>query len=183
MLSEATGKDLLDEIKHDDFKRFNTSEVQRVEQELAQIHAKIEDIKRIAELEEITDELSVNFALLKSYKDRLERILRAYRFFRLIKIQDNHFQQKSMASSICSYEQEFLEGFVTISDTYLKEFHHLLLSDRHPPLNFFVQILALEDCGAIMCGDDFIDLKKDRIYFLKKSDVTHLLKRKLVKII
>lgn len=183
MLSEATGKDLLDEIKHDEFKRFNTTEVQRVQQEITLVQAKIEDIKRIAELEEITDELSMNFALLKSYKDRLERILRAYKFFRLLKIQENHFQQRSIVESICSYEQEFLDEFIVLSDSYLKDFTHLSLNDRHPPLNFFVQILALEDCGAIMCGDDFIDLKKDRIYFLKKSDVIHLLKRKLVKII
>lgn len=183
MLSENTGSDLLDEMKCKELKRFNSSGVNAVEKEIEHVQTKIDEIKVMAESQVITEEISLNFALLKAYKERLERILRAYKMFRLLKVQENYFLKDPISDLLCSYEQEFVKEFSDASDDYLKRFKHLSLGDRNPPLDFYVQIASLQDCGTVMCGDDFIDLKKNRIYFLKKSDIVHLLKKKLVKII
>ena len=50
-----------------------------------------------------------------------------------------------------------------------------------PPLDLYVQILTFEDCGMIWNGNNFIELQKDKIYFLKKSLISHLIVRGLVK--
>lgn len=183
MLSEGTCKDLLDEMKHNQFKKFNTAEVASLEHEVAAVQSKIDDIKHQAEITEVTESLSVNFALLKAYKDRLERVHRAYKSFRLKRIRDGYFSKESLAEFLAPHEVEFYKKFSDAVGECLADFKHLALNNRHPPLDFFVQILALEDCGAVLSGDEFIELKKDRIYFLKKSDIAHLLVKKLVKII
>lgn len=183
MFSEETGRDLLDEIKHKEFKRFNSDEVAALKHEIEETKTKIDALKRIAEEGEVTMELSINFALLKAYKERNERILRAYRLFRFQKIEEHHFNKDLSLDLMIPDELVFLDEFKEISARYLDSFRHLSLNDRAPPLDFFVQILTLEDCGAVLCGDDFVELKKDRIYFLKKSDVIHLLKKNLVKIV
>ncbi|ELA42747.1 uncharacterized protein VICG_00062 [Vittaforma corneae ATCC 50505] len=183
MLSEGTCKDLLDEIKHNQFKKFNTAEVASLEREMAIVQSKIDDIKLRAEVNEITESLSINFALLKAYKDRLERIHKTYKLFRLKRIQDSYFSKENVVEFLAPHELEFYKNFSDAVGEYLADFKHLALTDRHPPLDFFVQILALEDCGVVLCGDEFVELKKDRIYFLKKSDIAHLLTKKLVKVI
>lgn len=173
MLSEETGKDLLDEIKHREFRRFNSNGVTALTREIDETRRKIDTLKRVAEEGEVTLELSINFALLKAYKERNERILRAYRFFRFQSIQEYHFSKDIPQELMIPDELAFLDEFKEITTRYLDNYRHLTLSDRSPPLDFFVQILTLEDCGAVLCGDDFIELKKDRIYFLKRSDITH----------
>lgn len=183
MLSEETGKDLLDEIKHKEFKRYNSNGVMILTREIEETKIKIDALKRIAEEREVTLELSMNFALLKSYKERNERILRAYRLFRFQTIQEHYFNKDLSQDLMIPDELAFLDDFREISTKYLENYGYLSLNDRAPPLDFFVQILTLEDCGAVLCGDDFIELKKDRIYFLKRSDIIHLLKKNFVKII
>lgn len=183
MFSEKSCKNLLDEIKHNQFKKFNSTEISNLEKEMANIQVKIDDIKHKAELDGVTESLSINFALLKAYNDRLERIIKAYKFYRFKKIQNSYFSKENINSFFSVQENELFSSFSSAVDSYLSKYKYLRLNDRQPPLSLFVQILALEDCGAVLCGDDFIELKKDRIYFLKKSDISHLISKNMVKII
>ncbi len=183
MLSERTCKDLLDEIKHNQFKRFNNAEMLNLEREMNIVQDKMDDIKAQLYKPDFPRDLTINFALLKAYKDRLERISKAYRFFRFKRIQDSYFSKENIVELCSPVETEMLSTFKNAVDEYLHDFKHLSLNDRHAPLGLFVQILALDDCGIVLTGNDFVELKKDRIYFLKKSDVAHLILKKLVKII
>lgn len=183
MLSEGTCKELLDEMKYNQFKKFNTADMNALEREMNFVQGKIDALKHEAETNDVTEALSVNFALLKAYSDRLERIAKAYRFYRFQRIGDSYFSKENLRGLLAAGELEFHREFSAMADEYLSDYRHLNLNDRHPPLCLFVQILALEDCGTVMCGDEFIELKKERIYFLRKSDVSHLLTKNLVKII
>lgn len=183
MLTEDTCTELIDEMKYNQFKKFNTVKISALERESTIIQTKIDALKHEAEVNEVTESLSVNFALLKAYSERLERISRAYKFHRFLQITESYFSKENLTGLMTPQELEFQNEFESVAEEYLSRFKHLVLNDRHPPLSLFVQILALEDCGTVMCGDEFIELKKDRIYFLRKSDVSHLLAKKFVKII
>lgn len=184
MFFEDTGSALIDEIKEKELKKYNSKHIFALKSEIKSVDNKIEEIKHLAStMDDVTEELSVNFALLKAYKDRLLRISAAYHYYRFIKIQDSYFYKENTKQNLSLDEIELLNEFSNLADGYLKSYKHLNLSDRNPPLDFYVQILTLEDCGAVMSGNDFVDLKKDRIYFLKKSDISHLLKKSMVKII
>lgn len=183
MLSEDTGRELLDQMKQGDLRQYNTHQVGRANMEIQHVECKMDNLKHHAETSGITEELSVNFAMLKAYTERLTRISRAYHLDRLLKIEDNYFVKDDIRKFLCISEMEFDKDFNRCADDYLQEFKHLSLNDRSPPLSFYVQIQTLEDCGTVLCDDEFIDLKRDRIYFLKKADVAHLLKRKMARII
>lgn len=184
MLRESTGTFLLDEMKQKEITRYNSKDVFEIKNELKNVNDKIEEIKQIAStMDDITEELSVNFALLKAYKDRLLRVSTAYHFHRFIKIQESFFKKENIKENLSLDEVELLKSFSEITNAYLQPFKHLNLGDRHPPLDFYIQIMTLEDCGAVLCENEFVDLKKDRIYFLKKSDVAHLLKKNMAKVI
>lgn len=183
MIAESAGKDLLDEMKHIELKQYKFEQVYLLERELASIESKIENLKQIAENLEVTEQLSINFSMLKSYKERINRIIRSYKFNRLLKIQDNYFIKNNIKEYMNQDESTFQMSFNRITDELFTEYKHLLLEDRKPPLNFYVQIMTLEDCGIVLSGNEFVELKKGRIYFMKKSDISHLLKKEMVKII
>lgn len=183
MLSEDTGKELLDEMRQKDLKYYNTQQIGRMNMEIQHVNSKMDNLKHLAEVSEVSEELSVNFAMLKAYRERLTRISKAYHLDRLFKIEENYFEKDNIRGFLCVSEVEFDRDFNRCSDDYLSEFRHLSLNDRYPPLSFYVQIMTLEDCGMVLCDSEFIDLKRDRIYFLKKADVAHLLKKRMAKII
>lgn len=183
MLSEDTGRELLDEMRQRDLKHYNIQEVGKINMEIQHVECRMDRLKRLAEATGVTEELSVNFAMLKAYGERLTRIHKAYHLDRLLKIQENYFVKNDIRRLLCVSEIEFDRDFNKCTDDCLSEFKHLCLSDRCPPLSFYVQILTLEDCGTVLCDNEFIDLKRDRIYFLKKADVAHLLKKRMAKII
>jgi len=183
MLSEDTGKDLLDEMKLRELKHYNSQQVNKLNREIAAVDQKMEGLKQKAEDSGVTEELSINYAMLKAYKDRLVRILKSYHLNRFFKIEDNYFAKNDIKKLLNVSELNFHGEFTKISDEYFAGYKHLLLNDRSPPLNFYVQILTLVDCGIILSGNEFVDLKKDRIYFLKKADVTHLIQKNFAKII
>jgi len=183
MLSEDLGRELLEEMKQKSLRPFNMRQVGRLEAEIEYVDAKLEALKREAAHSEVSESLSVNFAALKAYRDRDVRILRAYKFFRMRKIQDNYFDKHDIKRLLSTDEQCFENAYGDVLDGYLEDYRHLDFRSRDPPLNFYVQIMTLENCGLIMSGSDFIDLKKGRLYFLKMRDIAHLIDKKLVKIV
>lgn len=183
MLLEDTGKELLDEIVHKTLGPYNTDQVNNLKKELDFVDKKLEALKQEAESSGITKELSINFALLKAYKDRNVRILKTYVFNRFLKIMTNYFEKNDIKGLLSASESNFESEYLNICEEYLSSSKHLDLMDRDPPLNFFVQIMTLEDCGMILNGDDFIELKKGRLYFLRKADVAHLISARLVKLL
>lgn len=185
MFSESTGRDLLDEMKFKELKPYNIQNINKIRSEVMEIDVRIEGLKNIVALNdnEVTKEISANYSMLKSYKERLLRIEKAYSFSRHIKIQKNYFTKNNIKKYLNSSEMEFEKAYNSISSNYFEKYKHLSLSDRSPPLDYYVQILTFEDCGLIVSGEDLIELKKNKIYFLKKSDIIHLLGKNKIKII
>lgn len=183
MLSEDSGRELLDEMKYGALRTYNAEGVDRVNREIHFVQNRMDELKLRAERSQVTQELSINFALLKAYKERSQRILRAYVFSRLAKIADNYFNKEEIKNQLSVAELEFDRDCVNIHEEILESYKHLDIFSREPPLDFYVQVMTLEDCGVIMSGDGFIDLKKDRLYFLRKADIAHLITSNSVKIL
>ena len=97
MSHENIGSALLDEMKQKHLTRYNSKDICDLKNELEFLEDKIESIKTFASsIDDITVELSVNFAMLKAYKDRLLRISIAYHFDRFCKIQDSFFKKEKL---------------------------------------------------------------------------------------
>lgn len=183
MLSENTGKDLLNEMKWNSFSLYNTQQLFKLRNEQLEVEGKIDELKNIASSGGVTTELSINFALLRAYNDRLTRIEKAYHWFRLQRVMDNYFVKNNIKNILSTNEIEFERKYGKLCDKYFKDYKHIGLIDRSPPLEYFVQIITLQDCGMILCSNEMIELKKNTIYFLKKSDIIHLICKNKVEII
>jgi GINS complex subunit 1 len=183
MFTESVGTELIDEMRQSDLKQYNSKGILQLKNELKMVDLRMEELKKIAETSEITEEISVNFALLKAYKDRLTRISKGYHYSRFVRIQNSYFLKDNIKNKISLDEVEMLNDFSKISNEYLRAYTHLNLNDRQPPLNHYVTIITLADCGIVLIGDHFVTLKKDTIYFLKKTDIAHLLSARMVEVI
>ncbi|KAI4290947.1 GINS complex subunit 1 [Pancytospora philotis] len=183
MLCEESGKELLDEIRQKTLTRFNAGQVGQLHAEMEYVDEKIEALKATAETSDVSEELSINFAMLKTYRERCLRIVRAYRFARLLKIQNNYFCKADIKSLLTPEEIQFESEYNKGLETYLDEYRHLDFRSREPPLSHYVQVVPLEDCGLVMSGEDFIELRKNRLYFLKKADIAHLINKGLVEMV
>lgn len=170
-------------MRQDTLCPFNTAQVSQIGAEIEYLDTKIEALKREAENTDVGEELSINFAMLKAYKERNMRILRAYLFHRMSKIQENYFDKNDIKGLLSANEINFECEYNRILEEYISDYRHLDLKNREPPLSLYVQVIPLEDCGLVMSGDDFIDLKKGRLYFLRKADIAHLVKQRLVKLL
>lgn len=183
MLDESTGRDLLDEMKTENLKPFNVHGMNRVQLELKELDTRISELKEEAENNEVTTALSINFAVNKAYKERLVRIEQAYIYSRFRKIQSDYFEKKNIKKALTIPETEFQSQFSTICDKYFEIYSHLNLHDRTPPLDLYVQILTMQDCGMILSDNEMVELKGNRIYYLKKRDVMHLINQNKARVI
>lgn len=174
IFDETSGIILLEEISSKTLKKYNYEIVNKIETQIKEVQGLIKDI-----IEEIkmnkTEELMLNFAFLKFYRERCTRILKAYSFNRILLI--------DKISDLLSKEE--IEIYQTISEaenSYLANFE-LNYSVKEPPIDLFIHVLCLEDCGIVFDNDECIELKKSRIYYIRKKSVEHLLKNNSLKII
>lgn len=183
MLSEGTGRELLEEMRQKTLCPYNTAQISQISAEIEYADAKIEALKREAEHSDVSEALSINFAMLRAYRERNLRILRAYTLHRLSMIRDNYFDKRDIKELLSADEIAFEREYGEILEEYIADYRHLDLKNREPPLSLYVQIVPLEDCGLVMSGDDFIDLRRGRLYFLRKADIAHLIKQRLVRLL
>jgi len=179
---EENGKALLDDIRASELKPYNVREVNKIENGLAQVEKEIEKIKERAKIS-VDEKLSMNYVVYKAYKERCRRILDAYKMHRLRRIYESYLQRKEINSLLSMPEVHLKTECYRILDEYLEPYLHLDLYDREPPLNLYVQVMVLEDCGMVMVGKDFVELKRGRLYYLNKKDISHLLNNEVIKII
>ncbi|KAL6122858.1 hypothetical protein NUSPORA_00119 [Nucleospora cyclopteri] len=177
--------EILREIKHGTILKYNTVAISSLNEENEYIDSLINGLNEEAStMGDIANEISINFAILHKYKERNKRILKTYNLDRLLKINENISNHSFLDESLLSLDEvDYARCLKEIDEEYFADYDYLNVSDTKVPLDFFVQILALEDCGIIMSGDEFVDVKKDHIYFLKKTDITHLIEKKFVQVI
>lgn len=182
MIFGEAGSCLLEDLKSSALKPYRHAEVKAIQGENGHLDTKMEEIRRLAG-DGISEELSVNYVMMKYFKERNERILRSYKFHRSLSLFDGFFSAKKTPDMLSCEEEEYMERCYDILGEYLEPFAHFDFTMSTPPIQFFVQIITLEDCGVVMDEGDLIELKKDRIYFIKRSSVSHLIGNGLVRII
>lgn len=176
------GTTILEDCKSKTIKPYRHTEVKQLINENLFLENQMEEIKLMAE-NEISEEMSINYILLKSYQNRNTRIMKAYSFKRLGFIYKSILSKEQINDFLSSEEEDILKKYNESLKSYFNNFNSLDFSNDEPPLNFFVQIITLSDCGVIIDEGSFIELKKDRIYFVRKSAITHLINNNLVKVI
>ncbi|AFM99189.1 hypothetical protein EHEL_100960 [Encephalitozoon hellem ATCC 50504] len=182
MIFGEAGSYLLEDLKSSFLKPYRHAEVKALQGENGYLDSKMEEVRRLAG-EGISEELSVNYVMIKYFKERNERILRSYKLHRSLCLFEDFFSSKKTSGTLSSEEEEYMERYHGILREYLEPFRHIDFAMEMPPIQFFVQIVTLEDCGIVMDEGNLIELKKDRIYFIKKSIVSHLIGSGLVRII
>ena len=185
MFSIYHSHELFLEIKNSKLNKYNVFLINKLLEEINYLDDEISKLNnQVKDVNEITNEISVNYALLQKYKDLDERLYHIYHFNRIIKIQQLILDKKHINNEILTIDEiKFCHKFKELYDEYCIDLECVDFKNTDLPLDFYVQIIALDDCGTILSGDEFIDIIKNRIYFIKKSDICHLIEKKLVKIL
>lgn len=152
-------------------KKYNYKACKSLEIENKEIQKELDKISSVNDVE-ITVETSINFMILKKYEERNTRIFKNYIKYRF----DNKLVETVE-------ENEEMVKYNTVYNQYINNFPFLDFSVVEPPLNLFIRVIVLENCGAVMIDDDFIQLKEGVILFVKKNAVKHLLEKGCIKII
>ncbi|CAD25814.1 similarity to HYPOTHETICAL PROTEIN YDI3_yeast [Encephalitozoon cuniculi GB-M1] len=182
MLFGEAGLCLLEDLRSDVLRPYRRLEIKAIEGENEHLDARMEEIKQLAG-SGISEELSVNYVMMKYFKERNERILRSYKFHRSAALFDSFFSKKKTVGMLSHEEEEHAEKYSNMLREYLEPFKHIDFTVQAPPVQFFVQVITLRDCGVVMDEGDLIELKKDRIYFMKKNAIVHLIDSGFVRII
>ncbi|EJW03205.1 hypothetical protein EDEG_02420 [Edhazardia aedis USNM 41457] len=198
-LGEA-GKKLLNDLKSSDILPYNFNTVNALQIENELLRREMEDLKLHAEGNEITTELSINYIVLRNLILRNERIFHGYLFHRYVNIgnsilnneckylnshQSNHKKEakNNFLRNLCDDEKTYLNIYQNAYKKYKSEFWFIDFDTTEPPLELFICIFTNEDCGVIMCGNDMVELKKHKLYHLRKKYIQHLIESRKIKII
>ena len=175
MFSHNFAEEMFTEIKCRNLTKYNTSVVNALVDEINYLTAHTEELNEKAiSKNEITKEIESNFVLLQSYKERNERLHKIYHFDRLLKIEEKILSNENINKEMLSIdENEFVKEF---KDALSDLFNPILdFNNQSLPISFYVHVVALKDCGVILTGEEFVDIKKNRIYFIKRNDINHLI--------
>lgn len=175
------GSKLLKIIQAAQFSSSDEDLVKRVESENRAVRDKMRWIRETTGDDDVDEEISLNYMLLKNFLDRNVRILRTYRFARIQKIQSRVFQGREPCAGL--QHLKLCRDIKNAIELRCSEFPFIDFVEGKPPLDLYVQILTLDDCGVVMDGDEFVELKKNRVYFLRRKAVDHLINMKLVEVI
>ncbi|KCZ79155.1 hypothetical protein H312_03461 [Anncaliia algerae PRA339] len=172
---------LIQEIKRISLKNYNKDLIQSIEEENKLLKLKLYEIEQYTNENELTQEITFNFLMINNYYKRNLRILRMYKYSIINLIIDEIMHNKE--SDIPLENKIYKETVKNILLKRYDEFDFLDFSFTDPPLKLYVQVYTKKDCGVIIDGNNIIELKCDRFYFVKKCLVEHLLALGYVEII
>lgn len=175
------GSKLLRIIQTAQFSRSDEELVAEMARENKMIQEKMEWIRENTSEDDVNEEISLNYMLLKNFLNRNMRILRNYKFWRIQTVQSSVFQGKELSEGL--RHLQLGKDIRNAMEQRYMEFPFLDFVEGRPPLDLYVQILTLDDCGVVMDGDEFLELKKNRVYFLRRRAVDHLIAMKLAVVI
>jgi hypothetical protein len=178
-----SGTILLEDSKSKVLKPYNSENVRILEREAALLNIEMSKIKETAKETGINEELSLNYLVLKKYEERNERMKKAYLFNRALKMQKAYFNKQKIEHLISNEEKGHFYEYKAFLDKYFSEYPYLDFFEDSPPLDLFVHVYTLQDCGVVLDGTEFIEMKKNRLYFLRKRVVRHLILNDYVKVI
>lgn len=178
-------EEVLSEIKDKELKKYNSIAMSSLMDEKNYITKEIEKYNAsVGDPMNIGEDVTMNYAMMQSYLDRDERLSKIYHFDRILKIEEMIINKTGFAENQLSVDEiDFVKEFDGIYSGYCSEHKILDFNDRNYPMDLFVQIVVLEDCGTVLTGEEFVNLVKGRIYFIKKADIAHLIENKAVEIL
>ncbi|KAF9761312.1 hypothetical protein NGRA_2731 [Nosema granulosis] len=171
-MNDTFCKTLLDEICSTTFYTYNEEAVNKIQEHCKFIDSEINNIKESVGDGDIPEDVSINYIMLTFYKTRCIRILRTYHLKRILQYQDLKFNTQREKNTIRKIQK--------LEEDYLNRFN--LNYAGSVPLLSYVKIVTEKDCGIVYDGEEMIELKKGRIYFVRRKTIEHLLKGGYIKI-
>ncbi|EPR79701.1 hypothetical protein SLOPH_1803 [Spraguea lophii 42_110] len=163
------------------FKKYNKN-IKHLKTEIEHIEKKLEEFDHSIDQENITQEISIKYLLLKNKLERNKRIYKAYHFHRIKKIQEFYLNNIELENLLTETEEHYFKEYKYALKEYTSNFD-IDFYTQEPPLEYFIQIYTNDDCGIIIDGDDMIELKKDKIFYVKRKSIIHLLNTDMIKIL
>ncbi|KAG0437232.1 hypothetical protein DMUE_3809 [Dictyocoela muelleri] len=171
LLKEAQKKELLP-YNH----KLSTS----LDQILERLSEKISEIRN-THPSLLTQQLSIKYILLKNLFERCQKIKELYKKSRERKIRkkilNKNLDKSNLSNDELMYAEKYLEEISNFYD-YYEIFDYSLMK---PPIDYFVQVLVNEDC--VFFDDEVVELKKGRMYFLKRKLIEQLIENGYVNIL
>jgi len=82
-----------------------------------------------------------------------------------------------MKENLSSHEVEFFESYDKLLGSYMDEIDINLAADQNPPKQLFVEVRALQDYGEVLTDTGVVNLKKNTVHFLRRSDAELLIRQ------
>ena len=104
------------------------------------------------------------------------------RYNRLDKVKDLWWESgtvisEDMKENLSSHEVEFFESYDKLLGSYMDEIDINLAADQNPPKQLFVEVRALQDYGEVLTDTGVVNLKKNTVHFLRRSDAELLIRQ------
>ncbi|KAI5180035.1 hypothetical protein NEOKW01_0364 [Nematocida sp. AWRm80] len=116
-------------------------------------------------------ELSIGYLLQKREIERIERIQRIIKRERIREIETNRIKS------------EYLAKYQKIENKYKEYYCTLNFNNREVPVEHYVHVQVIEECGLIEMDNDLIETQKNSLYYLRKKDIQHLIYQGKMKVV
>lgn len=189
-MKQDSVNELLFEAQSPYLKKFNSIKTDELDVLVDKIRKEMEDLE--LEMTQVIDErgeqdipreMSKKYMFLKSTADFYERIVKAYKFSRIRKIQESIMKNEEIADELTKDEALHSEFFTEIFTEFKNNYSEFDFMSTYVPTQHFVHFITLEDCGVVMDGDEMFELKSDRYFYMKKSVIKHLIGTDMIKIL
>lgn len=167
------GYELIQDIRTLGKKSFNIVSFRKLNDITQSLRQKMQKIRKLAETETITTEMSINFMLLKKYEEMNERIRKTYIRHR--------FLNRHLCINFTENENNFYREYDFIFEEYKNEFQ--FFNECSVPLEFFVRVMAVKECGVVKIKDQIIEIEVDRVYFLRRKYIEHLIENGCMRVV
>lgn len=172
--------DLIKEASKKELTPFNNKLITLLDQTNAKLSAEISEIRN-TNPSSLTQKLSIKYMFLKSLFERNMKIKDFYQKSRHKKIRDKVLSKNLDKTFLTKDEREYAENYADELSNFFSFYEIFDYSVAKPPIDYFVQIFAVDDC--VFFDDDIVELKKGRMYFLKRKLVEKLIENGVVKVL
>ncbi|KRH91726.1 hypothetical protein M153_298330002 [Pseudoloma neurophilia] len=144
--------------------------------------------EKIVQLDEQSEDqkmsLSKKFIVIKSTQDFHRRVLRAYEFNRMQKVQKSIIDYDDLTEikkKLTLTEKKHLEFMKNLFKEY-QDNENITFENHAPSKSFYVHFITLTDCGIVVDGDEIFELKPHKYFYMKRALVNHLINTKHIKL-
>ncbi|KAL5721250.1 hypothetical protein ACHQM5_013834 [Ranunculus cassubicifolius] len=116
---------------------------------------------------------------------RNKRCLMAYVYNRAEIIQSLRWKvgstlPKEVQEKVIYSEEEYFNNHSAAIDTYLREMDVELTVDMVPPKDHYIKVRVLEDIGKVFLSDQYLNLARHSIHFLRRTDAEQVISQGLM---